>query len=148
MSDDTPPKHEFTLKDTLEYLKDSGADYMRAKAELASIEAKEAAEESAKRAAIGAKLAFAGLFSYILLLVTLIGACTNLLEGKMMVIGEQHIGTWPIVTFGFFLIHLLCVFIFLDKLKTASKKVLFEHTVAELEKDKKWLEQIKANNEN
>ena len=145
-SDQSPPEREFTIKDTLDYLKESGSDYLRAKAELASIEAKEAANEAVTRATLGAKLAFVAFFSHILLLATLIGVGCKLLEGKMSGV-EEIVGTWPIVTFGFFLVHLLFVFIFLDKLKTASKKLLFSHTKAEIEKDKQWLQQIKTNTE-
>ncbi len=145
-SDPSPPDREFTIKDTLDYLKESGSDYLRAKAELANIEAKEAANEGIKRATLGALLAFVGLFSYILLLATLIGVGSELLEGKLSSV-EEIFGTWPIVTFGLFLVHLLFVFIFLDKLKTASKYVLFSHTKAEIEKDKQWLQQIKPNKE-
>ncbi len=145
-SDPSPPEREFTIKDTLDYLKESGSDYLRAKAELASIEAKEAANEGVKRATLAGLLAFVSLFSYILLLATLIGVGTKLLEGKLSSV-EECVGTWPIVTFGLLLLHLLFVFIFLDKLKTASKKVLFSHTKAEIEKDKQWLQQIKPNKE-
>lgn len=145
-SEPSPPESEFTIKDTLDYLKESGSDYLRAKVELASIEAKEAASLGVKRAALVAQLAFVGLFSYILLLATLIGVGAKLLEGELSVI-EGYVGTWPIVTFGLLLLHLLFVFIFLDKLKTASKKALFTHSKAELEKDKQWLQQIKPNKE-
>ncbi|MEO1857243.1 MAG: phage holin family protein [Rubritalea sp.] len=143
----SPPERDFTIKDTLDYLKESGSDYLRAKTELASIEAKEAANEAVKRAILGASLAFFGLFSYILLLTTLVGIFSELLEGKLSNL-EQYVDTWPVVTFGFFLVHLLFVFIFLDKLKTTSKKTLFAHTKAEIEKDKQWLQQIKPNKEN
>ena len=146
-SDPSPADREFTIKDTLDYLTESGSDYLRAKTELASIEAKEAANEGVKRAILGALLVFVGLFTYILLPATLIGVCSELLEGTLSNL-EKFVGTWPIVTFGFFLVHLLFVFIFLDKLKTSSKKVLFPHTKAEIEKDKKWLQQIKPNKEN
>jgi uncharacterized membrane protein YqjE len=146
ISDPSPPESEFTIKDTLDYLRESGSDYLRAKAELASIEAKEATNEAIKRATLGGLLAFVGIFSYILLLATLVGVGSELLEGKMSGL-EKFVGTWPIVTFGLFLVHLLFVFIFLDKLKTSSKKVLFSHTKAEIEKDKQWLQQIKTNTE-
>ncbi len=144
-SEQSPPERECSIKDTLEYLKESGGDYIKAKAELASLEAKEAADEGVKRALTGAILAFVALFSYILFLVTLTGVCSKLLEGKLKVV-EQYVGIWPIVTFGLFLLHLLFVFIFLGKLKTLSKKALFTHTKAELEKDKQWLQQIKSKN--
>lgn len=143
----SPPERAFTIKDTIEYLKDSGGDYIKAKAELASIEVKEATDEGIKRASLGAILAFFGLFSYVLLLATLVGVGSKLLEGNLTSL-EQHIGTWPIVTLGLLIIHLLFVFIFLDKLKTAGKKTLFTHTKAELEKDKLWLQQLKSKSGN
>lgn len=143
----SPEERAFSIKDTIDYLKDSSGEYLKAKAELASIEVKEATDEGIKRASLGAILAFFGLFSYILLLATLVGVGSKLLEGKLSSI-EQHVGTWPIVTFGLLIIHLLVVFIFLDKLKTAGKKALFTHTKAELEKDKLWLQQLKSKNGN
>ncbi|MGJ8673419.1 phage holin family protein [Rubritalea sp.] len=146
MTDPAPQERDFSIKDTVNYLKEEGGAYVKTKVELASIEAKEAAEIAVKKASIGGVLAFFALFSYILLLVSLIGACSRLLEGKMHTV-EQYVGTWPLVTFGFFIIHLLCVFIFLDKLKNVGKIVPFQHTLAELEKDKQWLQQIKSSKE-
>ena len=147
MSDPAPQERDFSIKDTVAYIKEEGAEYVKTKVELASIEAKEAAEITTRKAIAAGILAFFGILSYLLLIVSLIGACTKMLEGKMHNI-EQHIGTWPIVTFGFFILHLLLVFIFLDKLKNAGKTPLFQHTLAELQKDKQWLQQIKSSNEN
>lgn len=146
MTDPAPQERDFSIKDTIAYIKDEGGEYVRTKVELASLEAKEAGEITAKKATYGGVLVFFGLFSYILLLVTLIGAITKLLEGKIQVV-EQYVGTWPIVTFGFLIIHLLVVFIYLDKLKSVGKVTLFKHTLAELEKDKQWLQQIKSSKE-
>ncbi|MFC5051493.1 phage holin family protein [Rubritalea spongiae] len=145
MTDPGSQERDISMKDTINYIKDEGGAYFKTKVELASIEAKEAAEITAKKAKFGGILVFFALFSYILLLVSLIGAFTKLLEGKVHTV-EQYIGTWPIVTFGFLILHLLVVFIFLDKLKNVEKVTLFKHTLAELEKDKQWLQQIKSSN--
>lgn len=147
--DTSPDEREITIKDTLNYLKEAGGDYMKSKAELAALEAKEAASEGVNKAVKAVLLIFFALFSYILLLATAIGVGSKLLAGKISFLAtvEQHIGTWPIVSFALLLIHLLFVFIFLDKLKNSNKKDLFTHTKAELEKDKLWLQQIKAKNE-
>lgn len=146
MQEPAPDFREIKVTDTIAFLKESGGDYLKAKIELASIEAKEAAEVTARKVAAGIKLAFFAFFAYLLLLATLVGAGTQLLEGKINIL-EQHIGTWPVVTLGLFIVHLLLVVVFIDKLKAKSNEVLFAITKAELEKDKQWLQQLKANNE-
>ena len=81
---DTPQdESDFTIKDTLNYLKESGSEFVKAKAELAALEAKEAASEGIKKAIYGAILLVLALFSYILLLVSIVGAGATLLEGKL-----------------------------------------------------------------
>lgn len=141
--DHSPDESDFTVKDTLNYLKESGSEFVKAKAELAALEAKEAASEGVKKAINGVILLVLALFSYILLLASIIGAGSAILKGNLPAI-EQHIGTWPIITLALLLLHLLGVFIFLDKLKNASKQAFFTLTKAELEKDKLWLQELKS----
>lgn len=141
--DPTPEDHDFTIKDTLHYLKSSSSEYVQAKLQLAAIEAKEAANAGVKTAVNAVILLVLALFSYALLLASIIGAGAKLLEGKIPAL-EQHIGTWPIITLALMLLHLLFVFVFLDKLKSAGKKAFFTHTKAEIEKDKLWLQQLKS----
>lgn len=141
--DHSQEESDFTIKDTLNYLKESGSEFVKAKAELAALEAKEAASEGAKKAINAVILLVLALFSYILLLASLIGVGAKLIEGQLPAV-EQHIGTWPIITLALLLVHLLGVFIFLDKLKNAGKKTFFTLTKAELEKDKLWLQELKS----
>ena len=142
-SDPSQDESDFTIKDTLTYLKESGSEFVKAKAELAALEAKEAASDGIKTAINGAILLVLALFSYILLLASIVGVGAKLLEGNLPAV-EQHIGTWPIITLALLLLHLLGVFIFLDKIKSAGKKAFFTLTKAELEKDKLWLQELKS----
>lgn len=138
---------DITLSDTLAYLKDSGSDYLKAKAELAAIETKEAITHVSQKLSYGITIACFALFGYALLLATIIGAVSTWLEGKVEGL-EKYVGTWPIVTFGLFLLHLLLVVIFLDKIKTKAHNACFAQTKAELKKDQLWLQQMKQNKEN
>lgn len=142
--DPSPEEQDFTIKDTLNYLKTSSSEYVQAKLQLAAIEAKEAANAGVKTAINAAILLVLALFSYMLLLASIIGAGSHLIKEKAPTL-EQYIGTWPIITLGLLLLHILLVFIFVDKLKNAGKKAFFSHTKAELEKDKLWLQQLKSN---
>lgn len=129
------------------FLKDSGVDYIKVKAELAGIEAKEAAQYGAKKATTGAIAAFFGFIAYLLLLATLIGAGSHYLEGKVPQ-AEKYIGTWPLVALALMIIHGLVAFIYVDKLKRKTNKEFFTLTKAELQKDKLWLQEMKSNSEN
>jgi len=141
---ETVPK--FSLAELIEFIKDSAGNYLIAKAELTSIEAKEAGEVMAERIGLFIKVAFVGFFTYILMLVALIGIGTKLLEGTMAPI-EEHIGTWPIVALILLILHLLLLFIFIDKLKSSSRIELFKISKEELQKDKQWIQQIASRTE-
>lgn len=132
------------IGDTVSFLAQSGGTYVKAKAELAAIEAKEAASQMGAKAAAGAKAAFFGVFAYIMLMATLIGVGTQLLQGHIPQL-EEHVGTWPIVTTILFLLHIIIAVIFIDKLKKAGNTPLFTLTKSELEKDKQWLQEMKQN---
>lgn len=148
MPRDTPPNDntELDIKDTVSYLAQSGASYLKTKAELAAIEAKEAAAEIGQKASAGSKAAFFGIFAYALLIATIIGAGTRLIEGKIPQL-EQYIGTWPIITAALFFLHIIIAVIFIDKLKKSGNNPLFPLTKSELEKDKQWLQEMKHNSE-
>jgi len=137
---------EKDIKDTVSFIAQSSADYLKVKAELASIEAKEASSILGQKAAAGSKAAFFGIFAYLLLIVTLIGAGSNLLKGRLPQI-EEYIGTWPIITTALFIIHILGAVIFIDKIKKLGSQPLFQLTKNELEKDKQWLQEMKNNKE-
>lgn len=128
------------------FLKDSGVDYLKVKAELAALEAKEAAQHGAKKAATGAIAAFFGFIAYLLFLATLIGAGSHYLEGKMPM-AEKYVGTWPLVALVLVIIHAFVAFIYVDKLKRKTNKEFFTLTKAELQKDKLWLQEMKSNSE-
>ncbi|SHJ82090.1 Putative Holin-X, holin superfamily III [Rubritalea squalenifaciens DSM 18772] len=135
-----------SIKDTVMFLKDSGVDYLKVKAELASLEAKEAAQYGVRKATIGAIGAFFGFIAYLLLLATVIGAGSHYLEGKVPQ-AEKYIGTWPLVALALLIIHALVAFICLDKLKRKTNQEFFTLTKAEIEKDKLWLQEMKSNSE-
>ncbi|WP_018969264.1 phage holin family protein [Rubritalea marina] len=145
VTEDTPVK--FSLKELIQFLKESSGNYLSAKSELASIEAKEAAEIMAHRVGLFIKLAFIGFFTYALFIAGLIGVVTKLLEGKLANV-EQYVGTWPVAVFLVLLVHLLGLFILLDKVKSSQKKELFKYSKEELEKDKLWIQQMASKEEN
>lgn len=140
-------KPAFSWTELLQFLKDSSGNYLCAKAELTGIEAKQAAEVLAQRVALFIKLAFVGFFAYAFFWVAVIGIASKLLEGKLATI-EEHIGTWPVAVLLCFILHLLLVFIFIDKVKSSNMIELFKFSKEELKKDKLWIQQMSSRDEN
>ncbi len=144
---DPDNKPTFAWTEILQFLKNSSSNYLSAKAELTGIEAKQAAEILAQRIGLFIKLAFFGFFAYAFFWISVIGIASKLLEGKLPTI-EEHIGTWPIVILMCFVLHLLLVFIFIDKVKSHNMIELFKFSKEELTKDKLWIQQMSSRDEN
>ena len=114
------------------------SDFISARVELASIEAKEAAAFAASKASHGIILAVCAFFTWSLFLGGLTGLLTPVasrwLEGKI-----DALPGWAAVLFALAILHGLGALIFLGQLKKKPSTPLFELSRKEIEHDKQWL---------
>ena len=113
-------------------------DFIAARVELASIEAKEASQYAASKVAAGISLAICGFFTWALLLVGVTGILAPMLD---QAIGDQMSGVpgWAAVLLGFAILHGIGAYVFLGQLKKKPGAPLFELSRKEIEHDKQWL---------
>ena len=122
-------------------LKSSLSSYLAARAELAAIEAQEAAKWAGTQAKLGGTGAFLLIFFYITFLAALIGILGGLLSQALPQEGAlAAIGGWPWIALGIALIHGIIAVILLKKAAKNKADRLFFHTRAELQKDKTWMQ--------
>jgi len=140
------PTQENELKESIVSLKDSGVDYLKSKAELATIESKEAASFAKKKLYLAVMTAFFGLFSYALLLILthslLLKFGTSVFNSIQAIVplsGSQ------VILICMFLFHLLFLLVYLVKLSKGPKEELFALTKSEFKKDQVWLEEMNKN---
>lgn len=121
------------------HLKGAVSEFIAAKLELASIEAKEAAEFTAKKAVHGVICALCGFFAWLLLLAGLVGLLAkgvdSLLNGKV-----EWLAGWVVVVILLGILHGIIALVFLKRLKQKPDAPLFELSRQELENDKRWLQ--------
>jgi uncharacterized membrane protein YqjE len=114
------------------------AGFIAARVELASIEAKEAAEFAANKATNGIVLATCAFFTWSLFLAGLTGLlapfASRWLEGKI-----DALPGWAAVLFALAILHGLGALICLGQLKKKTASPLFELSRKEFEHDKQWL---------
>lgn len=118
------------------------SSFISARIELASIEAREAAEYAGSKAVHGAILAVCAFFAWGLFLAALTGALAPIadqwLEGKV-----DNLPGWAAILFIFAIIHGLGALIFLGQLKKKPSSPLFDLSRKEIENDKQWLRKNK-----
>jgi len=104
-------------------------DFIAARVELASIEAKEASEYAASKVTASISLAICGFFTWALLLAGFTGILAPMID---QAIGDPMgcIPSWAAVLLGY---------VFLGQLKKKPKSPLFELSRKEIEHDKQWL---------
>lgn len=114
------------------------SSFIAARIELASIEAKEAAEYASRKTLYGIVMAVCGFFAWSLLLAALTGILApladNILAGKI-----DNLPGWAAVLFLMAIIHALGALIFLGQLKKKPATPLFDLSKKEIEHDKQWL---------
>lgn len=114
------------------------SDFISARIELASIEAKEAAEFAAKKATHGVILAICAFFTWSLFLAGLTGILAPVadrwLEGNV-----DGLPGWAAVLFILALLHGIGALIFLGQLKKKPSSPFFELSLKEIQNDKQWL---------
>lgn len=113
-------------------------DFIAARVELASIEAKEASEYATSKVTAGISLAICGFFTWALLLAGFTGIFAPMVD---QAIGDQmgSIPGWATVLLGFAILHGIGAYVFLGQLKKKPKSPLFELSRKEIEHDKQWL---------
>ncbi len=114
------------------------SDFIAARIELASIEAKEAAEFAAKKAAHGVILAVCAFFTWSLFLAGLTGTLAPVadrgLEGNI-----DGLPGWAAVLFILATLHGIGALIFLGQLKKKPSTPFFDLSLKEIQNDKQWL---------
>jgi len=114
------------------------SDFIAARVELASIEAREAAEFAARKTAHGIILGICAFFTWCLFLAGLATALSPLVTRLLTDNAESLIG-WVIVLITLSILHGLGALIFFKKLKQKPATPLFELSLQEIQHDKQWL---------
>ena len=117
-------------------------NFLSARAELASIEATEAAEHVAKKLISGIALAFCAFFTWSLLLASLTGLLAPFIDQALGEKANQLPG-WAIILLIWAILHGIAGYLFFSKLKKKPATPLFELSLKELELDKQWLKKNK-----
>lgn len=139
--DRTSHNHEPSIVETVQSLKSSSMGYLASKAELASIEAKEAATHAKKKISLGLTTAFFAFFTYALFLILSYGVISHYLSSHLEAYAE-YLPVPYLIVLGMFLFHLLILFIYLIRLSKKPKEEWFAVTKSELQKDKQWLQEM------
>lgn len=142
MADPSSPQNHPEKPSPLEPIKETIPNelsgFIAARVELASIEAKEAAEFAAAKATNGIVLGICAFFTWSLFLAGLTGLlapfASRWLEGKI-----DALPGWAAVLFALAILHGLGALIFLGQLKKKPASPLFELSRKEIEHDKQWL---------
>ncbi len=123
-------------------MKNSISSFLAARAELAAIEAKEAAEFATKKVIQLILLAGSAFFLWCLVLAALTGIFAPIASGLL----EGHtpwLPGWCAVILALAIIHALIALICVYLLKSKPREALFALSRQELENDKKWLKKNK-----
>ena len=131
------------LKQTISSLKNSSLGYLQSKAELASIEAREASVYAKKKISIGVVAGFLALFTYACFLMLMFGLIQQFAMPYVEKISKLvMLNPGNVILLVFFLFHLFFLFIYLVRLSGKPSQELFALTKSELNKDKQWLDEM------
>jgi len=123
-------------------MKEALSNFIAARLELASIEAKEAAGLLGKKALYGVVLAISAFFCWALLLAGITGVvaphASEWLAGK-----ADWLPGWAAVILALGILHAIVAVICLCCLRKKPTTPLFELSRKEIENDKEWLKQNK-----
>lgn len=129
-------------ENTTGYMKQAVSEFVSARIELAAIEAKEAAEFTAKKVAFAVVLAISAFFTWALVLAGLTGLLAHWAEQQLADL-LPGVSGWVIVLFALAIIHAVIALIFVILLKKKPSSPLFELTRQEIEHDKAWVKNNK-----
>ncbi|MCP5538099.1 MAG: phage holin family protein [Akkermansiaceae bacterium] len=133
---------EPSLGETSSQMKSSLSSFVAARIELASIEAKEAAQFAASKAVQGIILGISVFFFWTLVLAGLTGVLAPVADNWLKDKADWLPG-WAAVLFALAVIHAIVAVVILICLKKKPASPLFELSRQELENDKQWLKQNK-----
>ncbi|HJM64124.1 MAG: hypothetical protein CMN05_03390 [Roseibacillus sp.] len=121
-------------------------DHLKARAELLSIETREAGEVAARKGSLAIAAVVFLFFAYALVLATVVSLLGRWLES----LSSQFSGLgWQLAALAAGFLHFLVALALFRKLKQKRELNLFEFTRAEFNKDREWLNQSKTSaNEN
>jgi len=114
------------------------SDFIAARAELASIEAKEAAQYAAAKTTHGIILGICAFFTWVLFLAGLATMLAPPITRLLTDNAESLIG-WIVVLIILSLSHAAGALIFFNKLKQKPSSPLFELSLQEIQHDKQWI---------
>jgi len=118
------------------------SDFIGARVELASIEAKEAISYTGKKVVQGVALALSAFFLWSLILAATIGVLAPLADQWLDNKAEWLPG-WSAIAIVLAIIHLLVAAVCFCKLRHKPVTPLFELSRKEIENDKLWLQKNK-----
>lgn len=137
-----PPEDSPGLGATSSQMKTALSGFLAARVELASIEAKEAAQFTAKKVVLGVILGISAFFIWALVLAGLTGVLAPIFEGWLT--GKVNgLPGWAAALFALAIIHGIIALIALIGLKKKPASPLFELSRQEIENDKQWLQKNK-----
>ena len=128
---DIPDRREAEEVDT-DGWKAAASEFVRARLDLIGLEAKEAAQVAAKKAAVGVIAAIAAFFAWMLICAGLIG----------WIAAAHPDWAWFWIALVMAGVHVLVILIAVIKLR-AKEQPPFPITRSQLVKDKEWLESLK-----
>lgn len=133
---------EPSVGETSGQMKEALSGFVAARLELASIEAKEAADFAVRKVVAGAILGISAFFVWLLVLAGLTGwlapVADRWLDGK-----AGQLPGWAAVLFTLAILHAIMAVVCLLLLKKKPSTPLFELSRQEIENDKQWLKENK-----
>lgn len=121
-------------------------EHLKARAELLSIETREAGSFVARKGLLGLAALVLVFFAYALLLAAAVSLCGQWLEHAWP--GACRGRGWQFAAIAAALLHLLLAFLLVTRLKRKPVHPFFEYTRAEFRKDRQWLQKNHSRNKN
>ena len=139
----TSPSHaDEHQSDSNHVIKNAVSEFVAARIELATIEAKEAAEFTIRKAISAVACAFCVFCVWMLLLAGLTGLLSGWAE-KLMADQLPNTPGWAMVAFALALLHGIAAIVLVIILKKKPVTPLFELTRQEIQNDKAWAKNSK-----
>jgi len=136
------------LKHAAISLKDSSLEYLQAKAELATIEAKEASGYAKKKLFLGLFTIVVGVFTHAILLILIHGIILASPPKTLEHLSSSiNLNNSNFILLVMLLLHFTFFIFLVVKLSKKPEEELFSLTKSEFQKDKQWLAEINQSNE-